>query len=314
MEIIKLSSSISVSSSFDWLIVHRILVTAHDDFLHEQDIIKNILKNKEVDDGDYCSSFEREKRKTIVPLSHNHIRRPNSLHFSIRNFDSCIMFKKYLITLVAASACIKHISYASSSSSVADDVISLFHGWVKEHNKVYVTQEERSKRLQVWLKNHEYIQRHNSKIPPPSYQLGHNQFSDLTEEEYHQRNFLHNYNPGVVSPARNKLNSQSLRGEKSPDFSTLGENVAMVKRKLDVDLNSDDLPESVNWVDGGAVTDVKNQGMCGCCWAFSAVAAVEGARIVESRKQGLKNVTLVSLSEQQLLDCDSTDHSCGGGL
>ena len=222
------------------------------------------------------------------------------------------MFKKYLITFVVTCACSKHLSNASSS--VTDDVISLFHGWVKEHNKVYETKEERSKRLQVWLRNHEYIQLHNSKIPPPSYQLGHNQFSDLTEEEYHQRNFLHKYNPGVISPTKNNIISQSLRGEKLPDFSSLGEDVAMVKRKLDVGVNSDDLPESVNWVDEGAVTSVKNQGICGACWAFSAVAAVEGARIVESRKQGLQNVTLVSLSEQQLLDCDSTDHSCFGGL
>jgi C1A family cysteine protease len=192
--------------------------------------------------------------------------------------------------------------------------LPLFHEWSKKHNKEYDSIEEESKSYKVWFQNHQYIQQHNNQKPPPPYLLGHNQFSDLTEEEYHKTNFLDKFSPGVISFSKKKGN---LRGEQTIHNNiSLDTKTTAVERKLhSIPSGNDyDLPISVDWVKDGAVTSVKNQGLCGACWAFSAVSAIEGARVVQARKEGLDNVTLVSLSEQELLDCDYADHSCLGGL
>jgi KDEL-tailed cysteine endopeptidase len=106
-----------------------------------------------------------------------------------------------------------------------------------------------------------------------SFTVGYNQFTTMTDFEY----------------------KRMLGGKPMP----------VEKRNVEV-LDTTNLADSVNWVTAGAVNAVKNQGQCGSCWAFSATCAIEGAHF-------LKTGTLLSLSEQQIVDCDTVSYGCNGG-
>lgn len=214
-----------------------------------------------------------------------------------------------------------------------------FEQWKSKFNRTsssYKTLHEHAYRKLIWLQNHAHIETHNNYSPSYSHSLAHNDFSDLTNDEFRKRFYLGEYSPGVVEPKGLSDGSSSW----SLTATTTGSDGTSTSRKLlrsDVvedgnsfqgtneeeydnnaelnamDNNEDDeatvvnVPEFKNWVKEGAVTKVKNQWFCGACWAFSAVGAIEGARYIKSGN-------LTELSMQQLLDCDMTDLGCGGGL
>ena len=88
-----------------------------------------------------------------------------------------------------------------------------------------------------------FIEAHNSKQPPPSYTLGHNHFSDMTLDEYQEYNKLGDYSPVRMTPSR-------MRSFDSVATAT----------KLRKSRRMADVPDSVDWVEKGAIAPVKNQG------------------------------------------------------
>ena len=152
-----------------------------------------------------------------------------------------------------------------------------FESWTNSYNKTYSNSSDYYYRQSVFMTNLVKIAQHNSENH--SWTMGVNQFADLTSLEFKQQ-----YTGGY----------QSRRGLYLEGFG---------------DIESTALPESVNWTAKGAVTPVKNQGQCGSCWAFSTIASTEGAWFLAKNE-------LVSLSEQQLVDCSSAEgnQGCNGGL
>jgi len=70
-------------------------------------------------------------------------------------------------------------------------------------------------------------------------------------------------------------------------------------------INIADLPDNVDWRVKGVVTDPKDQGACGSCWTFATAETVESYGALASK-------TLLTLSEQQILDCTPNPNDCGG--
>jgi C1A family cysteine protease len=150
--------------------------------------------------------------------------------------------------------------------------------WKQQFSRSYGTNTEEGYRFGNFKANLASINAHNSL--GKSWEEGLNQFSDLTFDEF----------------AAQYLKSQ-------PDQS-----VEMVKSDvLMTSTASTDIPEEFDWRNTGHVVHpVKDQGQCGSCWAFSATGAHESAHAI---KEG----NSVSLSEQQVVDCDKKDNGCGGG-
>lgn len=170
--------------------------------------------------------------------------------------------------------------YTPSSESVIQfSPLPTFSEWIYTHGRTYSSLEELMVRREIYEANLNKIETHNSE--GHSWTMGVNKFADLTADEFKAR-FTGGY-------SGTKKHSKKTHG----NFKQQGK----------------DLPASVDWRTAGAVTPVKNQQQCGSCWSFSSTGSIEGAWAI-TRGQ------LVSLSEQQLVDCSTAqgNQGCNGGM
>jgi len=182
--------------------------------------------------------------------------------------------------LLGSLALVSARLHTQSTVPTEQEFESAFASFIKQHNKQY-TADEFFHRFNVFKSNMEFIRTHNV-YSGADYTMGPNAFLDLTWAEFRQA----------------KL------GFKNVDNSVLRENNVEILEEVDVQAGA-----AVDWRSKGIVTPVKDQGQCGSCWAFSTTGSTEGAYAQKTGK-------LISLSEQQLVDCSTTqgNQGCNGGL
>ncbi|KAH1246135.1 hypothetical protein AAZX31_06G166800 [Glycine max] len=157
----------------------------------------------------------------------------------------------------------------------------LYERW-RSHHTVSRSLGDKHKRFNVFKANMMHV--HNTNKMDKPYKLKLNKFADMTNHE-----FRSTYAGSKVN--HHRMFRDMPRGNGTFMYEKVGS-----------------VPASVDWRKKGAVTDVKDQGHCGSCWAFSTVVAVEGINQIKTNK-------LVSLSEQELVDCDTEENAgCNGGL
>jgi len=184
---------------------------------------------------------------------------------------------KFFFAVVLGSLALATASTHKHASS-EKELETQFTSFVKQHEKKY-THDEFFNRFNTFKTNMEKIRIHNNS--GARFTMGVNAFADMTWEEFH-----------ATKLGYNAVDNQLLRSKNAQPL-----------------VASAPLAASVDWRTKGIVTPVKDQGQCGSCWAFSTTGSVEGA-------VAQKTKTLVSLSEQQLVDCSTPQGNlgCNGGL
>ncbi|KAG8494125.1 hypothetical protein CXB51_011847 [Gossypium anomalum] len=172
-----------------------------------------------------------------------------------------------------------HPDKSKSSWRTDDEVMVMYEEWLVKHGKAYNGLGEKERRFKIFKDNLRFIDEHNAD-ESHSFKVGLNRFADLTNDEYRAM-YL------GTKKSSNKVSKKSNR---------------YVPRV------GEELPASIDWREKGAVVPVKDQGSCGSCWAFSTVGAVEGINQIVTGD-------LIPLSEQELVDCDTSyNEGCNGGL
>jgi len=171
--------------------------------------------------------------------------------------------------------------------NIEEHIDHLWTNFKKGYGIVYNTTTEELERFKIFAHHVKMIVKHNLEhdLGLNTYRLGINRFAVLTNLEFREifNGFKH------LKNLRSQLTDIRRPYVPAPSYTTL--------------------PAAIDWRDHGIVTPVKNQGQCGSCWSFSATGALEAYHARATGK-------LVSLSEQQLVDCSTNwgNNGCNGGL
>lgn len=168
----------------------------------------------------------------------------------------------------------------------AETDAELFHCWTEKYQEDLVDSvvgETLEQRFDVFQQNLALIRKHNSN-PSASWEMDVNRFAAHSWAEFAEERLS----------APQDCSATHRRSDGAAQLEAA---------------QAEDVPATMDWREQGVVTRVKDQGSCGSCWTFSTTGVVES-------HHAITNKVLVTLSEQQLVDCagDFNNNGCDGGL
>ncbi|KAJ7387714.1 hypothetical protein OS493_001056 [Desmophyllum pertusum] len=189
--------------------------------------------------------------------------------FGLPKNSSCDKKAKKLRSHYLANPMAEYVHFTHRKDRELDNT---YKEYKAKHGKNYTSPTEHERRKHIFKHNLRYIRSKNRENL--RYKLAPNKLADMTEEEMD----LHR---GLLKEKKSKKPKKSKSETLTFNQSTM---------------HTDLVPDQLDWRDYGGVTRVHSQGLCGSCWTFSALGAVEGAYF-------LKTGELLELSNQQLIDC-----------
>jgi KDEL-tailed cysteine endopeptidase len=185
-----------------------------------------------------------------------------------------------LLALMSAGIIFQQVS---THKQVPHTIVQAYSKWLQEHGKLYSTPAEHNFRLGVFYEQTLYIEQINREyeeairlkgqtLSGPMFEM--NGFGDLTVEEFKAK-----YTGGLIDPHEQLQDVQLPQVEAEPS------------------LSSSSLGAGYNII-------IRDQGGCGSCWAFAAVASLEKFYFDKQQKR-------IELSQQELVDCAAS--GCNGG-
>ncbi|CAJ0940295.1 unnamed protein product [Ranitomeya imitator] len=197
--------------------------------------------------------------------------------------------EKFLLVLCAVIACV-------FSSEFLDQE---WKAWKAKHDKEYSNFRDEIFRRKAWEATWQKVQKHNQLADQglSRYRMAMNKFADMQVLNPEATSaYLPEIYASEHTPEERSSRKCFLSNEKSQNYVPVQD----FSRNLNI-------PETVDWRDSKCVGRVKNQGLCGSCWAFATVGVFETHHCIKTKE-------LVEFSEQQLVDCDPGNSGCCGGL
>lgn len=195
---------------------------------------------------------------------------------------------KFLLLLISLFAIAQAISLAETKES-------LWKQYKLDFKRTFDSKSHEELREKIFRESIRTISHHNFEFRQgrESFKMGINSFSDMTFDEY---SAMFKANESIKAMANEKAKNIRFRPK--------------IIHGNDVgNLTERNLAASFDWRDQGAVTKVRDQKLCGSCYAMATIGSIESQYFIMNKK-------LIDFSEQEIVDCagEFTTFGCSGGI